>query len=97
MFINSPSSVDFNSDCTELAVAYRGFPLAIWNLDPPELIARCRRKEKQRQTTNNTWTGVNRVVWHPFNGKVLGIYLDGNIFKWGPMDDTYGEVKEEVT
>lgn len=95
-FINSPSSVDFNPDCTQLAVAYRGFPLAVWNLDPPEVIARCRRKEKQGQTTNTTWTGVNRVVWHPFNGQVLGIYRDGNIFKWGPMDDSYEEVKQEL-
>ncbi|CAG8265162.1 unnamed protein product [Penicillium nalgiovense] len=95
-FINTPSSVDFNPDCTQLAVAYRNFPLAIWNVDPPEVISRCKQKENQGQTTNTTpWTGVNRVVWHPFSGQVLGINRDGNIFKWGPMDDSYEEVKQE--
>ncbi|KAB5560258.1 hypothetical protein GE09DRAFT_83903 [Coniochaeta sp. 2T2.1] len=95
-FINSPSSVAFNTDCTQVAVAYRGFPLAVWGLDPPEMIARCRRKQKQGQTTNNSWTGVNRVVWHPFDGQVLGIYRDGNIFKWSPVDDNHEEVKQEL-
>ncbi|KAJ5162891.1 Eisosome protein 1 [Penicillium coprophilum] len=95
-FVNTPSSVNFNPDCTQLAVAYRNFPLAVWNIDPPEVIARCRQKETQGQTTNATsWTGVNCVVWHPFSGQVIGINRDGNIFKWGPIDDSYVEVKEE--
>ncbi|KAI8633638.1 hypothetical protein F5Y19DRAFT_247067 [Xylariaceae sp. FL1651] len=95
-FINSPSSLAFNPDCTQLAVAYRGFPLAIWSLSPPKVVARCKRKQKQGHTTSNTWTGVNRVVWHPFNGQVLGIYRDGNIFKWGPNDNTHVEVRQEL-
>ncbi|KAI0444621.1 hypothetical protein F4803DRAFT_511376 [Xylaria telfairii] len=95
-FINSPSSLAFNEDNTQLAVAYRGFPLAIWSLDPPKVLARSKRKQKQGHTTSNTWTGVNRVVWHPFNGQVLGIYRDGNIFKWGPSDNTHVEVKQEL-
>ncbi|OIW31154.1 hypothetical protein CONLIGDRAFT_653742 [Coniochaeta ligniaria NRRL 30616] len=95
-FINSPSSVAFNTECTQVAVAYRGFPLAVWSLDPPEMISRCKRKQKQGHTTSTAWTGVNRVVWHPFDGQVLGIYRDGNIFKWGPMDDSHEEVKQEL-
>lgn len=96
-FINSPSSLAFNPDCTQLAVAYKGFPLSIWSLDPPEMIARCSvRRQAQGHTTSTAWTGVTRVVWHPFNGQVLGIYRDGQIFKWGPMDDTHEEVKQEL-
>lgn len=96
MFVNAPSSVDFNPDCTQLAVAYRAFPLTIWNIDPPELIARCRHKTKQGQTTNTTpLPGVNRVVWHPFSSRVLGINRYGNIFRWDPIDDSYEEAKWE--
>lgn len=96
-FINSPSSLAFSPDCGQLAVAYKGFPMSIWNLDPPQLIARCSiRRHTQRHTAGSMWTGVNRVVWHPFNGQVLGIYRDGQIFKWGPMDDTHEEVKQEL-
>lgn len=96
-FINSPSSLAFSPDCSQIAVAYKGFPLSIWNLDPPAMIGRCSiRRHIQRHAAGTTWTGVDRVVWHPFNGQVLGIYRDGQIFKWGPMDDTHEEVKQEL-
>jgi len=95
-FINSPSSVAFNPECTQVAIAYRGFPLSVWNLNPPEMIARCKRRQKQGKTTSTTWTGVNRIVWHPFDGHVLGIYRDGNIFKWGSVEDSHEEVKQEL-
>lgn len=96
-FINSPSSLVFSPDCSQLAVAYKGFPLSIWNLDPPVMIGRCSvRRHIQRHAASSAWTGVNRVVWHPFNGQVLGIYRDGQIFKWGPTDDTHEEVKQEL-
>ncbi|KAK8048410.1 hypothetical protein PG994_010140, partial [Apiospora phragmitis] len=93
-FLNSPSSVAFNSDSTQMAVAYRGFPLSVWNIDPPVSPAL-----QARQTNNNMWTGVNRVVFHPFSGHVFGIYRDGNIFKWLPDSpglDTHEEVKQEL-
>ncbi|KAK8026590.1 hypothetical protein PG991_003646 [Apiospora marii] len=98
-FLNSPSSVAFNNDSTQMAVAYRGFPLSVWNINPPVMVARCRRRTKQGQTNNNMWTGVNKVVFHPFSGHVFGIYRDGNIFKWLPASpglDTHEEVKQEL-
>lgn len=97
-FINSPSSLAFSPDGTQLAVAYRSFPLAIWTLDPPRMVARCSRRQRQVQahTSSVTWTGVTRVVWHPFSGHVLGIYRDGQIFKWNPAEDTHDEVKQEL-
>lgn len=97
-FINSPSSLAFSPDGTQLAVAYRSFPLAIWTLDPPAMLARCSRRQRQFQShsSNLGWTGVTRVVWHPFGGYILGIYRDGQIFKWSPMDDTHEEVKQEL-
>ncbi|ORY70910.1 uncharacterized protein BCR38DRAFT_479444 [Pseudomassariella vexata] len=52
--------------------------------------------ERQGQTTSTTWTGVNRLAWHPFNGQILGIYRDGQIFKWGPMDDSHEGVMQEM-
>lgn len=102
-FINSPSSMAFSPDCTQLAVAYKGFPLSIWSLDPPRMIARC--SARRRHTAGghgggssgaSSWTGVTRVAWHPFNGQVLGIYRDGQIFRWGPMDDTHEEARQEL-
>ncbi|KAJ0123281.1 hypothetical protein J7T55_011746 [Diaporthe amygdali] len=45
-FLNAPSAVAFNSDNTQLAIGYRGFPLSVWNIDPPEMVGRIRRRLK---------------------------------------------------
>ncbi|RYP57056.1 hypothetical protein DL769_009726 [Monosporascus sp. CRB-8-3] len=94
MFLGTPSSVAFNTDCTQVAVAYRAFPLSIWTLDPPEMVSRLKLKPKPRQRAANSHTGTNKVVWHPSGTCVLGIY--GQVFKWSPIDDTYDEVKGET-
>jgi WD40 repeat protein len=93
-FLSTPSCVAFNGDCTQIAVAYRSFPLSIWTVDPPEMIARLRRKHKPGQGAVDSYTGDNKVVWHPSGTEVVGIY--GQIFKWSPDDDTYNEVKDET-
>lgn len=93
-FLSTPSCVSFNADCTQIAVAYRSFPLSIWNVDPPEMIARLRRRARQGQGTANSYTGDNKVVWHPSGAEVIGI--NGQIFKWSPIDDTYDEVKGDI-
>lgn len=97
-FINSPASLAFSLDGTQLAVAYRSFLLAIWTLDPPQMIARCSRRQRQIKAHGSGagWTGAVRVVWHPFSGHLLGIYSDGPIFKWNPMEDTHEGVKMEL-
>ncbi|KAI0602218.1 WD40-repeat-containing domain protein [Biscogniauxia sp. FL1348] len=94
MFLSTPSSVSLNSGCTQIAVAYRTFPLSVWSLDPPEMVARLKRKPRQGQGAVNSYTGTNKVVWNPSGTHIVGIY--GNIFKWSPTDDSYEEVKGET-
>jgi WD40 repeat protein len=95
MFLNTPSCVAFNSDCTQIAVAYRSFPLSIWTVDPPQMIARLRRRRSRHgQGSENSYTGDNKVVWHPSGTEVIGIY--GQIFKWRPENDKYEEAKDET-
>lgn len=36
---------------------------------------------------------MNRVVWHPYSGDVLGIYNDGTVFKWNPFGETHQELQ----
>jgi WD40 repeat protein/pimeloyl-ACP methyl ester carboxylesterase len=92
-FLSTPSCVAFNNDCTQIAVAYRSFTLSIWSVNPPEMIARLRRKPGQGRGTANSYTGDNKVVWHPSGAHVIGIY--GQTFKWSPVDDAYEEAKGE--
>lgn len=93
MFLGTPSSVSFNNDCTQIAVSYRAFPLTIWNISPPEMVARLKLKPKQGQGTINSHTGTNKVVWHPSGTQVVGIY--GQVFRWSPVEDAYEEAKGE--
>jgi WD40 repeat protein len=92
-FLNSPTDIAFNPDLTELAVAYRGFPLTIWSLDDEQLISRCKRRVEPRNVPQKTWTGVNRICWHPTSGNLLGIYIDGVVFQWHHMEETHEELK----
>ncbi|EAQ90394.1 hypothetical protein CHGG_02329 [Chaetomium globosum CBS 148.51] len=93
-FLSTPSCVAFNNDCTQIAVAYRSFPLSIWTVDPPQMVARLRKKSRHGHGSANSYTGDNKVVWHPSGTEVIGIY--GQIFKWSPEDDSYDEVKDEA-
>ncbi|KAI1506317.1 hypothetical protein F5X99DRAFT_366277 [Biscogniauxia marginata] len=94
MFLGTPSSVSLNNDCTQVAVAYRNFPLTVWNLNPPVMVARLKRNPKSGKGPFNSYTGTNRVIWHPSGTHVLGIY--GHIFKWSPLDDSYEEAEDET-
>ena len=94
MFLSTPSCVAFNNDCTQVAVAYRSFPLSIWTVDPPQMVARLRKRSRHGHGSANSYTGDNKVVWHPSGTEVIGIY--GQIFKWSPEDDKYDEVKDEA-
>ena len=95
--LNSPTGMAFNNTTTLVAIAYRGFPLSVWAVDQPRLISRCKRRLEQGKSPNHAWTSVDRLLWHPKNGQILGIYKDGSVFKWHPHEQIHQELKAEVT
>ncbi|KAK9775030.1 putative GPI inositol-deacylase [Seiridium cardinale] len=94
VWLGTPTSVAFNHDCSQMAVAYRNFPLTVWSVDPPCVVARMKRRHNSAQGSQNSYTGGNKVVWHPSGGHILGIF--GDIFKWSPSEDTYETVNGET-
>ncbi|KAK6068745.1 NACHT and WD domain-containing protein [Seiridium cupressi] len=86
----SPTSVAFNDDCSQIAVAYRNFPLTVWSVNPPCVVARMKKMSGSR----NSHTGTNKVVWHPTGSHVLGIF--GDVFKWSLSEDAYEIVDGET-
>jgi hypothetical protein len=94
-FINSPTALAFNSDATYIVVAYRAFPLTLWNVDERQRIKRCRRTTNNDHGNVMAWSGVMKVIWHPNDEDVLGIYLDGVVFKWSPFDDLHQELQSD--
>jgi len=93
--ITSPSYMVFNPDASRIAVAYRGYPLSIWDTIEPRLIGRCKRVAKHRPDhgrPSTNWMAVERVAWSPVSDHLVGLYKDGSVFKWNPIDDDSQEV-----
>ena len=90
---NSPRRVAFSLDGSQVAVSYRGIPLAVWGVDPPEFIGRCERSSDKGRGLNDMWTDVGSMCWNPVTGHILGLYNDGCIFKWHPFESEIEEIK----
>ena len=89
-FITSPSFMAFNADATQIAVAYRGYPLSVWATNEHRLLGRCKRVVKHRADharPSVSWMAVDRVAWSPVADQLVGLYKDGCVFKWSPSED----------
>ena len=91
---NVPWRIEFNSDVSCVAIAYRGSPLCVWAMDPPELIGRCMRNQDY---AGNAWTVVDQVIWHPKSDEVLGLYMGGQVFRWNPYSHSQQELQAEAS
>ncbi|KAE8453869.1 hypothetical protein EG329_007645 [Mollisiaceae sp. DMI_Dod_QoI] len=91
---NVPWKIAFNSDATSVAAAYRGSPLCVWSIDPPELIGRCMRNQEY---AGNSWTVVDQVIWHPKSEEVIGLYMGGHVFRWNPYNNTQQELQADAS
>lgn len=89
-YANSPCCMIFNPDSTLIAIAYRGFPLSVWDLnDATQPIGRCHRMGDDRAVgTALSFSGVDRVSWNPRTSEIVGLYNDGCVFKWDPQNDS---------
>ena len=89
-FITSPSFMAFNADATQIALAYRGYPLSIWATNEPRQLGRCKRVVKHganQARPSVSWMAVDRVAWSPIANQLVGLYKDGCVFKWNPSGD----------
>lgn len=90
---NSPRRVTISADGQQVAIAYRGFPLLVWGVDPPGLVGRCERLTDKSKNRHDLWTDVGPICWNPVSGHILGLYNDGCIFKWHPIEQDNQELK----
>jgi hypothetical protein len=88
-FLNSSSYMALNTDGNLVVVAYRGHPLSAWEIDGPVHIGHCWRKREEVARGE-----VIEAVWHPHFPEVLGLYIEGVVFRWRPYE---GETEEIAT
>jgi hypothetical protein len=85
--LNSASYMALNRDGSLVAVAYRGHPLSAWETDGPMHIGHCWRKREEISRGE-----VIEAVWHPQAPEVLGLYIEGVVFKWRPYENEVDEM-----
>lgn len=88
-FLNAANYMALNDEGSLVAVAYRGHPLSAWEAEGPTHIGHCWRKRDELARGE-----VIEAIWHPFDTEIIGLYIEGTVFKWNPYD---GEVEEIST
>lgn len=94
---NTIRYMDFSPDASQVAVAYRGYPLSVWSISDRKSIATLSfGSSKQR---HNTWKAVDRVRWYPnaLSGEILGLYNDGCVFKWNIYEEDAEEIRAQAS
>ncbi len=85
--LNCPSSKAFNKDITQIALAYRGYPLLLRSTNKPRLLGRCRRVVRDSPDHASLlvgWITAKRVVCKPIADDLVGLVTNGSVFKWNP-------------
>ncbi|KAF7534265.1 hypothetical protein G7054_g6367 [Neopestalotiopsis clavispora] len=86
--LGSPTALAVSPDRTKVAVAYRRFPMTVWSLEPSKILKRVHRDQKASTAASPF---VTSLAWHPNNEELMGIFMDGSIFKFHVNEDTYYE------
>ncbi|KAI4124107.1 MAG: hypothetical protein LQ338_004979 [Usnochroma carphineum] len=94
---NSPRRVAFNAAGTQVAVSFRGFPLLVWDVEIGEIIGRCERASDRNKNRQDLYTDVGPICWNSVTGHVLGLYNDGCVFKWHPLESSSHEARSSET
>jgi WD40 repeat protein len=88
LFLNSANYMALSENGTLVAVAYRGHPTAAWEVGGPLHISHCWLKGREKECAGE----VIDACWHPHYPELLGLYLEGVVFKWRPYEDSVDEL-----
>ena len=87
VYLNMPTAMVFNADCTLVAAAYRGSAMEVWDITELSLVNICKRRPPSEFGPRHAWSGVADIIWHPSGEGLLGIYSGGAVFKWDPFEE----------
>ncbi|KAL8965919.1 MAG: hypothetical protein Q9183_003616, partial [Haloplaca sp. 2 TL-2023] len=91
--------VAFNTDSTHMAVVRRGSPLAVYDIPNKELLGLCVRNSDRNKSRPGLHHDIGPICWNAVTGHVLGLYVDGCVFKWypSPTDSDSQELQTMAT
>ncbi|KAI0156467.1 hypothetical protein GGR57DRAFT_82780 [Xylariaceae sp. FL1272] len=82
----TPICTAFSPDGNQIAISFRGVPLCIWSVETGQLIGRCERAGEKAKNRRDLWSYAQRLQWNPITEHLVGIYNDGCVFKWYPLE-----------
>jgi WD40 repeat protein len=91
-FTNSASHMAISPDGSMITVGYRRHPASAWELEGSTHVGHCRRKDDVSMVRE-----LRDLVWHPFQPEVLGLNVEGVVFRWTPYEDRVDELPAEAT
>lgn len=86
-FLNSSNYMALSKDGSLAAVAYRGHPLSAWETQGPVHLGHCWRKREEVSRGE-----VIKAAWRPHSPELLGLYIEGVVFRWRPYDYKVDEI-----
>ncbi|KAI4596201.1 hypothetical protein KJ359_005708 [Pestalotiopsis sp. 9143b] len=93
----SPICAAFSPEGNQVALAFRGTPLCVWSVEHGQLIGRCERVGEKGKSRLDLWSYAQRLCWNPTTEHIVGIYNDGCVFKWFPLDSESEELEVPIT
>lgn len=93
----TPICTSFSPDGKQIALSFRGVPLSVWGVETGQLIGRCERVGEKGKSRKDLWSYAQRLKWNPITEHVVGIYNDGCVFKWYPLDNESEEIEIPLT
>ncbi|KAI3396558.1 hypothetical protein diail_12082 [Diaporthe ilicicola] len=86
-FTNSASHMALSPDGSMIAVGYRRHPASAWELEGSAHIGYCRREDDMSMVRE-----LRELVWHPYQPEMLGLNVEGVVFRWAPYEDRVEEL-----
>lgn len=90
-FTNSASHMALNPDGSMITVGYRRHPASAWEIEGSTHIGHCRRKDDVSMVRE-----LRDIVWHPYQPEVLGLNVEGVVFRWAPYEDRVDELSADA-
>lgn len=91
-FTNSASHMALSPDGSMITVGYRRHPASAWELECQTHVGYCRRKDDLSMVRE-----LRDLVWHPYQPEVLGLTVEGVVFRWAPYGDSVDELSAEAS
>ncbi|CRK35158.1 hypothetical protein BN1708_006659 [Verticillium longisporum] len=93
----TPACASFSPDGTQVAISYRGtMPLRVWHTETGKLIGTLDRRGEFSRGLHGGACYAFRLAWNPVTGHVLGVYNEGSVFKWHPLEARSWEPQQSL-